>query len=103
MHGFRRFSFLILASVFLAAAAHADDMNPRSAPGSIRVVYRGKSSQGAVYQGKDSGGRTLFVLTITDAKAIASGGSSAAAGHHPRPDWSALIGTGGAAAAEEKR
>jgi len=100
----RVFAMSALASVFLAAAAHADDTAQRAEMRATRVVYQGNDTRGAVYQARDSRGRTLFLLTITDPNAVTFTSSPLPASiDHPRLNWTALIGTGEAAAAEQQR
>jgi len=80
------------ASLLLSCAVRATDAIHAPVASSANVVYRAVDSQG----------RTLFQLTITDPHAVTLRLTSHARPRTPRLHWTALIGTGEAASAEEK-
>lgn len=93
MRSLNIFVLCVVASLFLAAAAHAGSAFQCAATTTTKVVYRGK----------DSRGRTLFLLTVADPNVVTLRRIHRGTMHHPRLNWTALIGTGRAAAAEQRR
>ena len=87
------FVLSVVASLFLAAAAHAGIARQCAVTPTTKVVY----------QAKDSRGRRLFLLTVTDPSVVTLSRIPRATIHDPRLNWTALIGTGHAAVAEQRR
>lgn len=87
------FALSVIAGVLLVTAAHATNAFKRADTMAAKIVY----------QGKDSAGHTLFLLTIADPHAVTLCRIPRARTHRSRVNWTALIGSGRAAAQEERR
>jgi hypothetical protein len=93
MRSLNVFALSAIAGVFLIGAAHAGTLVQRA----------GVTSTGVVYRGEDARGKTLFLLTVTDPRAVTLSRDRGARIHRRRPNWTALIGSGRAAQAEQRR